>query len=121
MLPVASLNNVQAGESVVIMALKYCSPALGVQTECEKAEALWRESVHHKHAKLYPLIISAAAAVSGNEGKKVKLTEKMLSDLELGFSDAKGDLAQEIRENMESIKQHSLVFLRNPSGGGAQH
>lgn len=113
-LSVASLYNVQAGERAVIKALKYCSPALSVQKESEKAEALWRESVHYKHARLYPLIISARITVSGNEREKVRLTEKMLFDLEeLGSNDATGDSAQKIRENKESIKQHTVAFLCN--------
>lgn len=111
---IARLENAQSGERAMIKALKYCSPVLNIQKECEKAEALWREAGSDRRAGMYPLIAAARAASSEPQAQLSRLADKMLSDLhDLGFSDMRGDAAKELRDNKEGIKQRSVQFLRN--------
>lgn len=116
-LPIARLENSQAGERALIMALKYCSPVLSVQTKCEGAEALWEELGNGQGERIYSLIASAKANSPQQQTQVMRLADKMLSDLEaLGVCGIQGPSAKKIQANKDSIKQHSVKFLRNLRG-----
>lgn len=113
-LAIAHLENSQASERALIMALKYCAPHLRVQMKCEEAEALWQELGNGQRDRIYPLIASARATSPQRQTEVVRLADKMLSDLQdLGVGDMHGHSFKNIQANMDSIKQYSVRFLRN--------
>ncbi|OAA62383.1 metallopeptidase MepB [Akanthomyces lecanii RCEF 1005] len=113
-LAIAHLENSQATERALLMALKYCSPFWSVQTKCEEAEALWQELGNGQRERIYSLIASARATSPQQHTQVIRLADKMLSDLQdLGIGSMHGPSAKKIQANKDSIQQHSLMFLRN--------
>ncbi|KAJ3498766.1 hypothetical protein NLG97_g866 [Lecanicillium saksenae] len=113
-LAIAHLENSQAIERALVMALKYCSPFLSVQTKCEEAEALWQELDNGQRERIYSLIASARAASPQQHTQVSRLADKMLSDLQdLGIGSMHGPSVKKIQANKDIIKQHSVRFLRN--------
>lgn len=116
-LAIAHLENSQASERALILALKYCSPVLRVQIKCEGAEALWQEVGNGQRKGIYSLIASARANSSQQQTQVIRLVDKMLSDLQgLGVGGMHGPSAKKIQANKDSIKQLSVMFLRNLRG-----
>lgn len=114
LVPLAELENSQAGERAVIEALQYCSPDAECRQASEQAEQIWNEYKSHKDRGLYILVKAVKNRNETLDYESQKLVDVMLLEfVQNGMELAEEARIDKWRRNKARIEQLCAEFHSN--------